>query len=56
MEQGARVPVHEIPLSYLVRPLDLVDVSLAVSPREGLEGRRQRDHGDGLPIGGSLPG
>ena len=48
------VPVR--PRDAIVRPLDLVDVSLAVSPREGLEGRRQRDHGDGLPIGGSLPG
>ena len=40
----------------VVRPLDRVDVILAVSPREGPEGRRQYDHGDGLPIDGSQPG
>ena len=48
------VPVR--PRDAIVRLPDQAIILLAVSPREGLEGRLQRDHGDGLPIGGSLPG
>ena len=48
------VPVR--PRDAIVRLRNRVDVILAVSPREGLEGRRQYDHGDGLPIDGSQPG
>ena len=48
------VPVR--PRDAIVRLLDRVDVILAVSPREGLAGQLQRDHGDGLLIDGSQPG
>ena len=48
------VPVR--PRDAIVRPLNPVDVSLAVSPREGLGGRRRWGYGDGLPIVGSQRG
>ena len=45
-----------LPRDAIVRPLNPVDVSLAVSPREGLGGRRRWGYGDGLPIVGSQRG
>ena len=45
-----------LPRDAIVRLLNPVDVSLAVSPREGLGGRRRWGYGDGLPIVGSQRG